>query len=333
MSIRVVSLGLTSTDLALHGDRNASIADSIEIFGKVRSFQRGREVRDSTAVRLGRALRRNGVPVASVRRSTMGVLVEDTADLRSTMFDEAIWFFKVGALHLHHASDSAYRGRPTAGVEGAYYASYYFAQCLCRLAGRVPLYLREFETARPGPNVLLAWDGETPARRYSVSGYLIGGRPGTHRALWNVFFKIFENCPNARSRHIRAVQWQDNVAEEVNHRNDITYVPWLGYAESASAEALAQAREDYRSRDDNVSSAIQSDPLGTLAQLATDPEFGPYAKACLRGSLAITFMEGLAAASEAIGQYWVTVKDDVRDQLNYLGDLDASSRFLESSLA
>lgn len=171
MTLSVLQVGVPRNVFENIASRNATAADTGVFLATVRAAQRYGSPADCLATRIGKDLKSAGVARNDINKTSQAVLVEDTTDLRTVIIDEAIWHLRVGALQLRYAGESAVRGNPTLGKTSAYYASYYMVQALCRLAGRIPLHLREYNTNRlPGPTVLVAWDGQRPARRISVFG-------------------------------------------------------------------------------------------------------------------------------------------------------------------
>jgi len=330
MTLTILQVGVPQNAFENAASRNASIADTVTFLGRVRAVQRYDSPTECLATRIGKALKEAGVVPADINKTSRAVLIEDGSDLRTAIVDEAIWHLRVGALQLRHAAQAAVKGHPTLGKTSAYYASYYIVQALCRLAGRIPLHLREYNTnLRPGPTVLVAWDGEGPARRYWISSHILGNRQ-THSAMWEVFFHVFQWCPDAQADHLAAVRFQTEAGEESHERNDQTYLPWAAFQEFSNLTALRSAHRDFRLLDEQARDAIHGNTLQALNQLATDPEYGAYARACLRASLAVRFFDGLSQRSKAIASVWSTVREDISNQLAYLGERNMSGVFLES---
>jgi hypothetical protein len=315
-------------------DQNASLSGAIRFLSRVRRLDTTTHFNQGLAHLLGRRARQAGLAKAQLT-SAVSALSLRAPDLRSLIVDEALWYTRVGVNQLRHAAFTAGSGYPTLGRTSAYYANFYFAHALCRLAGRVPLYLRDYEpTGRPGPTVVLAWDGSLPAHSYFVTGYVVGRR-ASHAALWNLYFQIFRSSPDAVPDFLPIVVPAVSEEEETIDRNEHTYVPWFSFTETQSAGGLQAGIIGAALTSARVKDALSPLDPRALLPLATDPDLSPYAKACLRALFVRRFLTTLAKRSKAFATLWGGSASQLIAQLAFLtqDSHDAFTRLLGSELA
>jgi len=316
-------------------DKNASIKETVAYLARVRRIRSTWTAGNTLAHQVGIALQNASIPKSELE-NTREALVIRAKDLRGVVLDEVEWYARVATIQLHQASQSAIRGNPTLAKTSAYYASFYFANALCRIAGRIPLYLRGYAVGtRPGPTVMVAWNGITPAHDYFITAYRVrGGAPyGSHRAVWEAFFQVWKTSPDALPDYANAVIPQGAAGDESNERNDYTYRPWFGFKEAESPLALEAAFLVGGVRDATARNLLGDDMTSALAQLATDPDYGPLARACLRGLLLDRFLRALSERSKAAAAVHRQVRADLLAQAARLGGTGAFSDALGGALA
>jgi hypothetical protein len=313
-------------------DANATLSQTVRFLSRVRRVGQEYGHHLGLAHLVGRSARAAGVSKNELGKFNIARVVRARL-LRSTIVDEAFWYARAGLLQLRHSGFANTRGHPTLGRTSAYYASFYFAQALCRLTGRIPLYLREYKsTGGPGPTVVLSWDGQLPAHNYFLTGYPVANRT-SHTALWSLFFRVFRGCPDANPDYLGAVTPNVSPEDETISRNDQTYVPWFSFPEIQSAGSLEVALIGGSLYEARAASQIRSNELVALDALATDPDLGAYSRATLRALLFDRFMRELAERSTAFESEWSATRADIRQQLNRLGALNGFMNYLENELA
>ena len=332
MALTIVARGVAAATINPIVLRNASITDATNFLGSLRVFDRDWTATGGLAYQVGRSLRRGGVTASDLRRTSQALEARST-DLRSVLVDEVLWYIRVGVLQLRHATEATKLGHPTLGRATSYYASYYFANALCRLAGRVPLYLREFERNNvPGPMVVLSWNGLVPARGYYISKHMINSY-ASHKALWATFFAIFEQCSDAMPDLAGAVTPVGGIDDETIERNDLTYLPWAGFRETASETALQASLLTEQVREARLATAIHRGGLSTLNALATDPFHGVFARAALRGLLLARFLSGTGQNATPLRRVASSLRTDLVAQLDELTLSHSVMRLFRDELA
>jgi hypothetical protein len=312
-------------------DRNATLEDANRFLARVRAVGQTWPVANSLAHQVGSALRQASLTGGQVGRVNEAIPLVST-DVRSVIVDEIVWYTGIGAFQLHHANEVSRRGYATLGKTSAYYASFYFAQALSRLAGRIPLYLRDFATTgAPGPTVMFVWDGLVPAHRFFITRYRV---PGTsHKALWEGYFNTWKTSPDALPDYQDVVVPQSLAADESVERNDHTYRPWFAFAEHREAAALESSLLQGAIADARSRAAFVAGDIPALSPLTTDPDLGPMARACLRGLLICKFAGALATRSNAFRALYESTRSQIGSITRKLGYAGAFAERLESDAA
>lgn len=284
------------------------------------------------AHRVGRELAAEGVSRGDINRSATAVKVA-APDLRRVIIDEAIWYTRVGAIELRAAGRLATEGHFSLARSVAYYASFYFANALCRFAGRIPLYLREFAGPKiPGPTVSVCWDGVLPAHEFYVSRFLVDGN-GSHVQTWSCFFKIWGTSPDISPNYLPAVTPPAILGSESFDRNDYTYRPWFGFGETASVADLEVARWKQAASYAFAEAAFSKDRFGTLRALSTDPILDVQARACLRGHLVLLILHSLGERSRAFKTASDLLRHDISAQMESFVESGPIANELRRTLA